>query len=268
MPWLVPIALVGLLAQPSATLFTEVIEALHAREPQTAQRRLEMLADDPSIDAASRAHAASWAGQIAARRGDLDVARRDFQRARRIAPAVFDGRMAAVHEGEVDIAARRFDEAERVLAPYEHDPDPLIATYAQARMRGLRERVGRRVLRYGSIASVLLGLLGLGARVRVALRAPPRRIGRSFGRALLVTESVAIAGAVMVPRWFTSLAQSGWMAAAIPSSVALAGLWSVRPRSFTRSGALLTAIMSAVAVAAALYLALDLTWWSVENPLL
>ncbi len=268
MPSLLVVAFVSVLAQPSGALFDDVLDALHARDPALAQRRLEHLADDDHIGRAERAHAASWAGQLAVRRGDVEAARTDFQRARRIAPETFDGRMAAVHEGEADLAARRFAEAEAVLAPYEHDPDAVIATYAQARLRALRQRVPRRVLRYGSETVLLLGLGALALRMRAALRHRPRRLLPSFGRALLLTESVAIAAAAAVPRLWTSLAQSGVMAAAIPSSLALALAWSLRPRSFTARAAALTAVMAAVFVASALYLALDLTWWSVEDPML
>jgi hypothetical protein len=177
--------------------------------------------------------------------------------------------MASVREGELAMRERRWRDAERALARVEHDPDPIIATYAGARLRAVRQRPWRRGLRAVSIGLVALAALALAARVIAAARGGrARRRLRPFGRALLAAELVTLAGALAIPRWVTPLASSGWMACAIPSSVALALLWATRPARPTRRSDATTAALATVAVAACLYLALDLTWWSVADPMM
>lgn len=262
------IAVCAQLAGGAAPAWSDVLDALHAGHDGEARAALEAVGRDAAVDAATRAHAWSWAGQIAARRGLLDGARSDFVAAQAVAPASFDGRMAAVHEGEVELRARRWDAAEQALSRVEHDPDPIIGTYAAARLRAVRQRPWRRALRATSVGVVALAALALAVRVGAAIRRRRwrRQLG-PFGRALLVAEVVALAGALIVPRWVNPLASSGWMASAIPSSIGLALLWATRPPSPSRRRAAVAVTLAAVACAAGLYLALDLTWWSVADPM-
>jgi hypothetical protein len=261
--------LIGLLAQlAGASPWADVLAALHTGDAPGAGARLEAMGADRALAPEVRAHAWSWAGQLAGRRGDRPRARADFAAAQRVAPGCFDARMAAVHEGEVYLRERRFADAERVLSTVERDPDPIVATYAAARLRGVRERVRRRGVRAASVGLVALGLLALVARGwRLAPR-DRRRAGRAFGRTLLVTGPLGAMAAVAGPRWTTSLAAPGCMAFAIPASVGVAWLWSTRDRGGSRAASLATVVVAALVLAAALHLALDLTWWSVNDPML
>jgi hypothetical protein len=264
-----PRLVIGLLAQLAVpSPWDDVLADIHARDELRAVARLEAMGADPALSPEVRSHAWSWAGQLAARRSDLDRARADFIAAQRAAPGCFDARMAAVHEGEVDLRARRFDDAERVLATVERDPDPIVATYASARLRAVRERVRRHAVRAASVGLIALAAIALAVRAARVAPGARRRAGRAFGRALLLTGSIGVGAAVAVPRWTTSLAAPGCMAFAIPASVGLAWMWATRERGASRAAALATLLATAVVLAAALHLALDLTWWSVNDPML
>src|SRR5207247_1615890 len=77
-----------------------------------------------------------------------------------------------------------------------------------------------------SVGVLLLGAAAL--TLRLVRRAGRPTFARSFGRALLFTEATAIAGAALVPRVTTQLAQSGYMACAVPTAVVLALTWGTR----------------------------------------
>jgi hypothetical protein len=245
--------------------WSDVMAALQRDGDGAARVRLEAIgANDRSLSAWERAHAMRWAGEIASRHAQLASARRDFEQARTLDPNGFEGRMSSVHLGEVAIREHRWFDAQRELTPVEHDPDVIISTYAQDRLRTVRERTRRLTLHYGSIALLAISSLAL-AVLSIAAR---RRGGvtRSFGRALLVTEALAIVVAMLVPRW-NPLAQSGWTAAALPGAVLAAWVWAAllrAPRWRVRAIALCAL---AVALASGVYVALDVTWWSVERPL-
>jgi hypothetical protein len=243
------------------------LDALRAGRDDDARVTLEALGRAASLDGETRAHAWSWAGQIASRRGALDAARRDFTEARRVAPTSYDARMAAVHLGEVEARAGHWRDAERALVTVERDADPVIAAYAGARLRGVRERLRRRALRVADGLAVVGAALALARRVWRTPGDARRRVGRSFGRALLVTWSLAIVGAAVAARRVTSLAASATVTFAIVASVAVAMLWATRREATPRRHTALTLVVTGVALAAGLHLALDLMWRSVVDPL-
>jgi hypothetical protein len=253
--------------------WSHVVEILHdaqgpnaAQGNAAAQAELERLGQSYQGQDWERAYAYRWAGRLAMRARRFGDAERDFRAARALDPRGFEGRLSTVHLGEVEIQRRRWYAAERWLAQVENDPDPIVSVYARDRLRAVRERTRRLTLRYGSLA--LVGLLALGLAWRLARRA--RRPGtlRSLGRGLLLTEVLAIGGALVVPRVTTSLALSGWMAFAIPAALAGAALWATRAPSAPWWQRALVVTGFALACAAGLYLALDYTWWAVERPIL
>lgn len=259
------------LAQPRAVdlsraPWTAVMERLTAHDPLGASRELERIADsDRSIAPWQHAYAYRWAGRLAMESGHEPEAARDFDRAIASDPSSIDGRFSRVHRGELALRAGNDREALRWLEPVEHDPDTLIRTYAQDRLRTARER-WRRVLSR-RIAEGILALTALAWLVRIAR--PSRWKGRSqsFGRALLAAEAIAIAGTLVVHRAISQLALSGWMLAAIPSGLAAATLWATRPRERSVPREALAWMVFALGASAALYLAWDFLWWSAERPL-
>ncbi|MEI8258226.1 MAG: hypothetical protein WCJ30_21315 [Deltaproteobacteria bacterium] len=241
---------------------------LQAQDPAGAARELERIAaTDTSLSAWQRAYAWRWAGQLAIRASRVDEAREDFLHAREADPPGFDARMATMHLGEIAMQRRHDAEAARWLEQVEHDPDLIVRTYAQDRLRSIRERLERIWLRRITVAGVVLGALLLSLRIA----RPSRWKGRagSLGRALLIAEGTAIAGALVLPRFMSHLALSGWMLAAVPMGLAGAALWATR-RGPAQSSVLREVavwVLFALAGAAALHLAWDLLWWSVERPI-
>lgn len=249
----------------SSEPWASVLTAQRERGDDAAHAELEHAARSIPGPAWIRAHAWRWAGQLAMRRGRHETATRDFEAAVREDPGGFEGRMARVHLAEVAIRQRRWYLAEERLVPLENDPDRIVAAYARARLRAVRERTRRLTLRWVSLALLVVGALLLV--VRLARRARRRGTARSFARALLGGEALAIAGALVVPRWTSSLAAPGWMAFAVPAALVGSALWATREASapYSRRAGVLAAFV--LACAAGLYLALDLTWWSQEHPL-
>jgi hypothetical protein len=243
-----------------------VMETIQASGDADARTALEHIGAAGPGAPWERAHAFRWAGQIAMRHGDLERAEEDFARARAADPGGFDARMSQVHLGEIAIREHRWYRAERELSAVERDPDPLVATYAGDRLSAVRQRTRRLTLRYASLT--LLALAGLLLALATARFGRRAGLATAFARALLVTEGVAIAGALVVPRAGSLLAQPGWMASAIPGAVLSAFVWAALLRGAPWRRRLVVLIVLGAALAAGLYLALDWTWWSVERPLL
>lgn len=231
-----------------------------------AQAELERIAAQTNLSPWQRAYAWRWAGRLAMRNERFAQAQRDFEAARAAEPGGFEARMAAVHLGELAIRQQRWYEADRWLSPLAHDPDPIIATYAADRLTAVRERIRRVALRWLSVA--WLACTAIALAVRLWKRSRRNGVGASFARALLVTETLALMGGMVVPRATTSLATPGWMAFSIPAAVVVAAVWATRdPRdSLLQRTAHWTVV--ALALVAGLYLALDFTWWSVMRPVL
>ncbi len=239
---------------------------LQAQDPGGAARELERVArTDRSLMPWQRAYAWRWAGQLATRAARVDEARDDYLHAREADPSGFDGRMATMHLGEIAMQRHQDAEAARWLEQVEHDPDLIVRTYAQDRLRSIRERMKRLWLRRITLAAVTLGAMLLATR----LVRPTRWKGRagSFGRALLVAEGAAIAGALVVPRAVNHMALSGWMLAAVPMGLAGAALWATRRGKGHVVLEIAAWVIFLAVGAAALHLAWDLLWWSVERPI-
>lgn len=243
----------------------EVLAALQRGEPLAARRQLEAFAARPDADAPARARAWRQAGELAARAHDRRAADRCFRAATAAAPSSVDGRMAEVSSGELALLDRRWDAARRLIAPHTDDADPVVRAVARARLALLDARGPRLAKRAADIAIVATGVAWVA---RGLVRARRRRaLLPRFGRALLATEGAALGGAALAPRVATFMASSGWMAFAIPAALTLALAWALRepaPRWRRWAAALLWTLW----LAAGLHLALDVTWWSVESPLL
>jgi hypothetical protein len=246
--------------------WNRVMSRLQANDRVGAAHALEdIAARDAAIAPWQHAYAWRWAGRLEMEAGRTADATRDFEQAIARDPQALDARYARVHLGEIALREHRDADARRWLEPVEHDPDALVRAYAQDRLRTARERLRRLWLRRGTIGIVVVALLALLTRIA----RPSRWRGRSraFGRTLLVAEGVAIAGTLVIARYVSSLALSGWMLAALPCGLAAATLWATRDtkRSILREA--LVWIAFAIAFAAALHLAWDLLWWSAERPL-
>jgi hypothetical protein len=237
-----------------------VMSAMQRRAEGDAQAELERIGQRQDLPAWQRAHAFSWAGELAERRGHLEEARSDYMHAHDDDAAGFEGRMACVKLGRIAVREQRWYEAERWFSRVEHDPDPIINAYANADLAAIRERVRHIVKRYGSIALLVLAFVPFA--IRIARNIRREGVSRRFGRALLVAEAMAIVGVPIVKRWWSPLATSGWMAAAIPFGLVAALLWCTRRegRATWRDGVVVVAF--AASMAAGLYLAADFLWWS------
>ncbi len=250
--------------------WASVMSAMQANDFTAARVTLEAYGRGALGAPWERAHAYLQAGDLARRTRDIPDARRDYALATATDPMGFDGRMAVEHLGELALDQRQWSAAERTLVRVENDPDPVIHAYAAARLHAVRDHLQRRVRRWGSIVWLAVCAVGLGVRVAVALRAIGwRRASRSMGSALLLSEAVAITGGVVVPRWINLLAGPGWMAFALPAGVVVAVMWATRGGSpgQPRWRRALPWLALALAMACGLYLALEFTWWSVDDPL-
>jgi len=268
---LATLTLIAVLAQLrsidlSVAPWSGVMDTLRSDGDHAAQRDLERIARTFAGPAWQRAHASRWAGQIAVRHGRLADAERDFRSAIREDPRGFEGRMSMVHLGEVAMRRRTWFQAERWLAAVEHDSDRIISTYARDRLRAVRERTRRLAVRYTSIATLLVVVVAM----LLGVVRGRRRSGAAekFGRALLVGEALAIVGGLIVPRVTTTFASAAWMAAAIPSALLGAAVFAMRNRDGSRWRVAIDVALVVMMFAAALSLALDYTWWSVERPIL
>lgn len=237
---------------------------LQSDDPGGAARELERVAEhDGSLTAWQRAYAWRWAGQLSLRAARTDEGRRDFARAIESDPQGFDARMATMHLGELAMQRGDDREAARWLERVENDPDTIVRTYARDRLRTVRERVKRTWLRRLTTAAVLAGAFALAARA--AQRSRWKGRARGFGRALLVAEGIAIAGALVVPRAMSQLALSGWMLAAVPMGLAGATLWATRRDRVVPE--VIAWVLYLIVAVAAFHLAWDVLWWSVERPI-
>lgn len=169
---MIAILIALLLSATPAERLAQIRRNFPLQPKAVAVAALERLVADAPDDPAS-AHASLWLGGIALQEGDLDGARRDFERADRFPNEIH--RLALRGQGDVAYRQRRYSDARRLYqAALVGAPPTLAAELTQKVALSIRARA-RELAAFVSLFVLLVVLLWFGWRIRrpgASLRLP------------------------------------------------------------------------------------------------